>query len=236
MPTLHQSKPAVGMHVPALEELLAERHSCRAFLPEPVPRSLIRRIFTMAQRTASWCNAQPWHATLASERAIERLRALLLRRFDERDPGRSDFDFPSAYSGAYLQRRRECGFQLYQSVGVERHDKDAARRQSRENFQFFGAPHVAIMTTDAQLGVYGAVDVGGYVQVLMLAMQAHGVSAICQAAPAVYSSDVKTALGIDASRRMVCAVSFGYEAQSHPANSFRTQRAEFSEAIAWVDE
>ncbi|MDM0069982.1 nitroreductase [Variovorax sp. J31P207] len=224
------------MHLSTLEELLSERHSCRGFLQESVPRSLIENIFAMAQRAASWCNAQPWHATLASERAIERLRALLLRRFDERNPGRADFEFPSAYSGTYLQRRRDCGLQLYQSVGVERHDKDAARRQSRENFQFFGAPHVAIMTTDAQLGVYGAVDVGGYVQILMLAMQVHGISSICQAAPAVYSGDVKAALGIDESRRMVCAVSFGYEAQTHPANSFRTQRAELAEAIAWVDE
>lgn len=173
---------------------------------------------------------------MASGGAIERLRTLLLRRFDEQHPARADFEFPSKYVGLYLQRRRQCGLQLYQSVGVERHDEDAARRQSRQNFQFFGAPHVAVMTTDARLGVYGAVDVGGYVQVLMLAMQAHGVSSICQAAPAVYSDDVKTALGIDASRQMVCAVSFGYGAPAHPANSFRTQRAALDEAVEWIDE
>ncbi len=224
------------MHAPTLQALLSERHSCRAFLPEPVAREDIDRIFATAQRTASWCNAQPWHATVASGAAIERLRTVLLGRFDEQHPGQADIGFPSEYAGPYLQRRRQCGLQLYQSVGVERHDKDAARQQSRQNFRFFGAPHVAVLTTEAQLGVYGAVDVGGYVQVLMLAMQAHGVASICQAAPAMYSDDVKKTLGIDAGRQMVCAVSFGHEAASHPANSFRTQRAAMDEAVVWIDE
>ncbi|MCH1998704.1 nitroreductase family protein, partial [Achromobacter xylosoxidans] len=37
----------------ALEDWLRARHSCRAFLPEPVPRATIERILTLAQRTAS---------------------------------------------------------------------------------------------------------------------------------------------------------------------------------------
>ncbi|QHE88800.1 nitroreductase [Hydrogenophaga sp. BPS33] len=220
----------------AISELLCARHSCRAFLPEPVPRPLVDRIFSTAQRTASWCNAQPWHATVASGEALERLRTLLLRRFDEQHPATPDLAFPSAYVGRYLDRRRQCGLQLYESVGVGRHDTQAAMRQSRENFRFFGAPHVAVMTTHAQLGVYGAVDVGGFVQVLMLVMQAHGVASICQAAPAAYGNEVKGLLGIDLSRQMVCAVSFGYEAAAHPANSFRTQRACTDEAVTWIND
>ncbi|MDH0094267.1 nitroreductase family protein, partial [Achromobacter mucicolens] len=42
----------------ALEDWLLARHSCRAFLPQPVPRATIERILTLAQRTASWCNCQ----------------------------------------------------------------------------------------------------------------------------------------------------------------------------------
>ena len=36
-----------------LEELLGERYSVRAFLPQPVPREIIEHILTVAQRTAS---------------------------------------------------------------------------------------------------------------------------------------------------------------------------------------
>jgi proline dehydrogenase len=40
---------------------------------------------------------------------------------------------------------------------VVRGDREASGRQARENFRLFGAPHVAIVTTDAALGTYGAV-------------------------------------------------------------------------------
>ncbi|WP_208510355.1 nitroreductase family protein [Variovorax paradoxus] len=44
----------------SLRELLHERTSCRAFLDRPVPRGVIEQVLGAAQRTASWCNAQPW--------------------------------------------------------------------------------------------------------------------------------------------------------------------------------
>ena len=43
-----------------LEELLNERYSVRAFLPREVPRETIEHVLKTAQRTASWCNSQPW--------------------------------------------------------------------------------------------------------------------------------------------------------------------------------
>lgn len=226
---------ASGAQTP-LARALAGRHSCRAFHPAPVERPILEAIFSMAQCAASWCNAQPWQATIASRGAVERLSAALLRAVDEGAEANQDLAFPRAYRGVYLDRRRECGFQLYESVGVSRGDKAGYARQARENFRFFGAPHVAALTTDADLGVYGAVDVGGYLQVLLLAMQAHGVAAIAQAAPANYSDVVKSVLGIDPERRVVCCVAFGYEDAESPANRFRTCRATLSDVIAWIDD
>ena len=34
-------------------------------------------------------------------------------------------------------------------------------------------------------------------------------------------------------RRIVCAISFGYEDAEHPANAFRTSRAEPDEVVTW---
>lgn len=48
------------------EQLLARRYSCRAFLPRPVERATIERILDAAQRTPSWCNAQPWQVHIAT--------------------------------------------------------------------------------------------------------------------------------------------------------------------------
>ena len=223
----------------ALERLLRERHSCRAFRAERVERATIESIFTLAQRTASWCNSQAWQVTIASGTAVERFREALV---DAATGGSksgigdgSDFPFPMEYTGVYQERRRECGFQLYEAVGVARGDRAAYGRQALENFRLFGAPHVAILTSDPGLGVYGAIDVGGYVQVLLLAMQAHGVAAIPQAALAGYSALVKSLLEIPEERKVVCGVSFGYEDTTHRANNYRTTRAVVDDVVSWVE-
>ena len=77
-----------------------------------MPRAVIERILALAQRTASWCNCQPWQVAVTEGAATERLRQALLARAEE--PGFTpDFPFPAEYRDAYLARRREAGFQLY---------------------------------------------------------------------------------------------------------------------------
>ncbi|KGE01806.1 nitroreductase [Achromobacter sp. RTa] len=217
----------------ALEAWLRARHSCRAFLPEPVPRATIERILDLAQRTASWCNCQPWQVAITEGAGTERLRGALQRRAGQAG-FTPDFPFPREYQGEYLARRRESGFQLYGAVGVARGDREAYRRQEMRNFQLFDAPHVAIITTDEALGEYGAVDCGGYVANFMLAAQANGVAAVAQASLAMYPEVLREELGIPAGRRVVCGISFGYADASHPANSYRTNRAAQSETVTWV--
>lgn len=218
----------------ALEDWLRARHSCRAFLPEPVPRATIERILTLAQRTASWCNCQPWQVTVASGDGARRLSRALLRRA-EQSGFTPDFPFPREYRGDYLARRRESGFQLYGAVGVARGDREAYRRQELRNFQLFDAPHVAIITTDEALGEYGAIDCGGYVANFLLAAQANGVATVAQASLAMYPEVLREQLGIGADRRVVCAISFGYADAAHPANSYRTSRADLDATVRWVD-
>jgi len=230
-----QGVGALSAEAVALERLLTERHSCRAFLPDEVERGTLESIFAMAQRAASWCNSQPWQVTVLSGAATSRIRDALLNP-TEGPVRESDIPFPSEYKGVYLKRRRECGFQLYNAVGVTRGDTEGYKRQTAENLRFFGAPHAAIITTEPSLGTYGAVDVGGYVQILLLAMQAHGVAAIAQAALANFSPLLKRLLSIPSDRHVLCGMSFGYKDSSHAANGFRTSRAPLSDVVTWVDD
>jgi nitroreductase len=215
------------------------RHSCRAFLSDPVPHALIERILTQAQRTPSWCNSQPWALTIVSGARQQRLRAALLARAESLaaggpEAGSPDFPFPTAYEGSYLARRRESGFQLYDAVGVPRGDKAAYRRQSLRNFEFFNAPHVAIITTPQALGVYGAIDCGGYVSTFALAACANGVATIPQAAVAAFPDVLREQLDLAPDRKVVCAISFGFEDRSHVANSYRTRRAPLADSVKFV--
>jgi len=148
-----------------MAKLLSKRFGCRGFQPNPVARSIVHRIVTLAQLTASWCNSQPWQVVITEGAGTERFRRALFDHATAQPVSApAHFDFPGPqYSGAYLQRRREVGWQLYQSVGVARGDRAGAARQALENFRLFGAPHVAIISTDRDLGAYGAIDCGAYV-------------------------------------------------------------------------
>jgi nitroreductase len=216
----------------SLATLLERRHSCRAFLPRPVDDDLIRQLLEVARHTASWCNAQPWQVVITRGGATESFRRVYSEWATTHEP-EPDYPFPAEYVGVYRDRRRECGWRLYESVGVQRGDREASARQAARNFEFFGAPHVAIVTTDARLGVYGTIDCSAWVSNFMLAATAAGIGCIAQAALASHPEVVRTHFGLSEMRRIVCGVSFGYEDTQHPANGFRTSRAAIEETVSW---
>jgi len=217
----------------AFDRLLQERYSCRAFVPRQVDTPAIERILEIAQRTPSWCNSQPWQAVITRGAGTDRFRNAMFEYAAGRKP-EPDFAFPREYRGTYLERRRECGFQLYASVGIARGDRDASARQTMENYRLFGAPHAMIVTTDEALGVYGVLDCGAWVNNFMLAARSLGVASIAQAALATHPRVLREFFGIGDDRRIVCGMSFGYEDPQHPANKFRTRRAETAEVVNWV--
>ena len=217
-----------------IAKLLDGRFACRAFRPDAVPRATIERILTLAQLTASWCNSQPWQVVVTEGAGTERFRGALLDHAQSQTDA-AQFDFPGPqYSGAYKERRREVGWQLYQSVGVTHGDRSAAARQAMENFRLFGAPHTAIISTDRDLGVYGAIDCGAYVGNFVLLAQSLGIASIPQAALAHYSPFVRRFFQLAEERRIVCGIAFGYEDSSHPANQFRSRRANLDEVVTWA--
>ncbi len=220
----------------ALDRLLRERHSCRGFLPDQVPAQTIDAILEMAQRSASWCNTQPWQVIITRSQGTEALRsALIAGAVEAQLPMQPDFEGPSEYRGVYGDRRREGGWGLYKAVGVARGDRAASHEQMNRNFALFGAPHVAIITSDGALGTYGAVDCGLYIGTFLLAAQAMGVGCVPQAALAMYSPVLREHFSIPEDRKIVAGISFGFEDDSHAANSFRTSRAPMDEVVRWAE-
>lgn len=230
MDDLHTSSPTTSQR---FRSLLGERWSCRAYLPDEVPASVMEEMFALAQRTASWCNTQPWQVHVASGTVRDELASALLEAA-RGGVSVTDLPTPQLYLGVYRDRRREAGFALYDSLGIGKADSDARALQMLKNFEFFGAPHVAIVTTDREQGVYGAVDCGGYVANLVNAATSLGVATIPQAAIAMHSDVVREVLRIPEDRWVVCGVSFGYADLEHPVNAFRTSRASVDHAVTFL--
>jgi nitroreductase len=227
------------VQVQASEHLLATRHSCRGFLPDELPQALGERILESAQRTASWCNTQPWQLSITRADGTRRLRAALreaARAGGAQTNGASDIPFPDAYRGIYLERRRDAAFRLFDAVGVARGDRVASEANALRNFDLFGAPHVAIVTMPRDLATYGAMDCAAWVANFMLVAHAHGVASIAQASLARYSDVMRRHLDINQDHQVVCGVSFGLADAAHPANGVRTLRAAPAAFVKWVDQ
>lgn len=216
----------------SLLDTLTARYSCRAYRPDPVPREVAEKIVTAAGRAPSWCNAQPWQVIITDKPETDRFRDALFAHASQ-NSAQPDLDWPRQYTGPYRDRRRTCGWQLYEAVGVEKGDREASAAQMMENFRLFGAPHVAIITSEADLGTYGVMDCGGFLTAFILAAQALGVATIPQAAVAGHGRFVHDFFGIPDSRLVLAAISFGYADADHPANAFRTERAGLGELLDW---
>jgi len=217
--------------VSTLSELQQGRFSCRAFKGEQVPQETIDRILAMAQQAASWCNTQPWKLWLTAGAETDAFRADLHAHAAASRETRSDVAWPTEYVGVYQERRRDSGMALYGALAISKQDAERRKSQLLENFRFFSAPHVAILTSDASLGPYGLVDCGIYIANFQLAARAHGVDTIVQAALASHSDHIRRYLGIPGDRLIVCGISFGYADMDHPANSFRIPRAGIEQAV-----
>lgn len=215
-----------------LEDILKHRWSCRAFLPEPISREKIERILKAAGRAPSWNNTQPWQVSITEGAETTRLADALYTHAQQATPT-PDFDWPTDYPGVLGERRRTCGRQLYGALGIQKGDRAASGRQMMENFRFFGAPHLALITSPRSLGAYGALDIGGFVTAFCLAAQALGVATISQAAVAAHGPFMRDWFELPEDRLIVCGIAFGLPDTVHPANSYRTERADLHEFVDW---
>lgn len=217
-----------------LNHVATARYSCRAYRPDPVPRDVVAQIVQTAQRVPTWCNAQPWQLAITDGAGTERLREGLYAHA-MKTPPEPDIEWPKDYPGALGDRRRTCGYQLYDALGITKDDRASRAAQMMENFRFFGAPHVAIVTTPSILGTYGAVDCGGFVTAFTQTATALGIGTIAQGAIAAQAPFVRSHFGLPEDQWVLCAISFGYPDNDHPANSFRSERAPPADVVTWFD-
>ena len=219
-----------------LTDVLRERHSCRAFRPDPVPDDVLDQLFGLAQLTPSSCNSQPWYTYLTKGAATARLSRALHDHVTTNDEPAPDIDIDPEFSGVFLDRKRACGMALYASVGIERSDYPAREAQMRRNFSFFDAPHAVVFTSDVSLGDNGLLDSGGYMATVSLLAQGLGLGTVLQGAIARYAPAVRDFFQIPDNEVVIGAMSLGYEDTDHPINQFRTERAAVPDVLRTVTE
>jgi nitroreductase len=214
-----------------LEQAILGRRSVRGFLPREVPDPTLARIFERAQRAPSWCNIQPWRAWVASGEVRARYLAELTLAAETSLPS-PDVAFPGSYPPPYDALRRQCGKALYDAMGVARDDGPARRAAWMRNFAAFDAPHVAIVGIDARFALYAAIDVGCWLESVLLLAHAEGIATCPQASLATYPDVARRVLGIPHGIHLLFGIAIGYEDPDAPANRCRTDRDPLASNVA----
>ena len=119
-------------------------------------------------------------------------------------------------------------------MGIAREDKARRNEAFMENFNFFGAPHVAFLFLPEPFGIREAADLGMYAQTLMLSFTAHGLASCPQTALSFDADGIRAIAGLEASNKLLFGISFGYEDTQHKANDCRVGRATVDETVRFI--
>jgi nitroreductase len=221
------------LDIRAVDKAIISRRSVRAFLPTEVPLETVREILTVAARSASGTNIQPWQVHVLTGAAKAKLSREILTVFN--DPvalaqHEGEFPiYPSEWKSPFIDRRRKVGWDLYGLLGIGKGDRERTHAQHARNFQFFDAPVGMIFTIDRSLGYAAWVDYGMFMANLMTAARGRGLHTCPQFAFVQFQRVIAPCLGLPDNERVLCGMSLGFEDTSAIENSLRTERAPLDE-------
>ncbi len=220
----------------SIDDAIRSRHSVRSFLHRSVPREAIEHILDVARYAPSGTNTQPWRVYVLGGESKQALSADILADY-EVNPEREDREYeyyPTDWYEPYLSRRRACGWGLYGSLGIERGQKDRMHVQRARNYLFFDAPVGLVFTIERRLNTGSWMDLGMFMQNVMLCARGQGLHTCPQAAFANYHNLIRRHLAVSDEEIVVCGMAVGYRNPHAPENIWRTDRDPVSGFTRWL--
>jgi len=209
-----------------VEQALSMRHSVRAFLSQAPDKALVKQLLMQAAKSASGGNLQPWRVIALSG---EPLRGLIDTIKGSQANPQAGTSYPSPLFEPYRSRRFENGEMLYQALGIARDDKTARLKQWHKNGDFFGAPVGLFIAVHQRMGYAQWIDLGIYLQSLMLLACENGLATCAQGYWRDYNEQLIKTLELPADYQIAFGIALGFTDKTAPVNQWRSTRADFSE-------
>ena len=209
----------------------------RAFLPDPVDPAIVRRILEIASRSPTGSNIQPWRVCVAGGATRDKLCALIHAAFESGEPKPDEgyVDHPQDMFDQALAMRRKQGKAMFTHLGIPREDKAGMKRQGGRNYLLFGAPVGLFFSIDRRHGQSAWIDIGAFLQSVMISARAFGLETCPQQAFSKYHGLIRQALPIPDGDVMVCGMAMGYADPEALINSYVADRepVEFFATFCW---
>lgn len=211
-----------------VSQAMKERRSVRAFLSKAPTADQVHSLMSDAAQAASGGNLQPWRVVALAGAALTQLTdAIAAAQPDEEQV--SNLSYPPNLWEPYRSRRFKNGEDLYKTIAIPRENKAARLEQLARNGQFFGAPVGIVVFADERMGYAQWVDLGIYLQSLMLLATERGMATCAQGFWRRYGNTVERVLKAPEPYRVAYGVALGYEDTQAPINTLRADRAPFAE-------
>lgn len=205
-----------------VEQAMQQRHSVRAFLPRTVDAALVRDLLAQAGQAASGGNLQPWRVIALTGDSLQALRQAMPAATPDCDAA---LVYPEQLWEPYRSRRFDNGEDLYRSIGIGREDRSGRQQQLARNTHMFGAPVGVFIAVDSRMLHAQWVDLGIYLQSLMLLATGKGLATCAQGFWRNYSDFVSRHLALPQGYQIAFGIALGYEDSAAPINQWRSTRA-----------
>ena len=212
---------------------ISNRHCKRHFLAKKVPKKIINSVLLTAGNAGSSKNSQPWKVAVLSGTSKNKLITAMCNKFDQNIFEKPDYNYMTdPMPKIFKERARECGFSLYKLKGIDKNDHKMRTEHFKENYTFFNAPIALIFHLHQHPEPGNFLDMGLFMQNVMLGLVEHGLGSCPQFSICSYSQTIKEQLKIY-DRTIVCGMSVGYPDESAPVNSFIPNRLPLDQYVTW---
>lgn len=214
----------------SVTQAMTTRHSIRRFDAKPVEPEKLEAIFRTSLRTPSWKSSQPWSVHVVTGEKLKRLSKLMTEAAIKGDLG-PDVVWPTAYPADAKRRMFDLGMKIYGVAGIDRKDKAARDQFMVDNFKFFDAPVGVFITSNFELNYYVGIDIGCYLQSVMLLAREQGLGTCPQAALSAMPKIVRAELGLPEEQKVLVGLSIGYPLPDPELNRYHTPRESFADKV-----
>ena len=207
------------------DDLVRARRSVRAFRDDPVPLETVEALLETASRAPSGTNVQPWTVHVIAGEVRERLvREVMAHRETQPQDDRAEFPRTTKRKEPYQSRMRALGKDMYSRIGIAKGDQAASWAQWGRNYAFFDAPVGLIFTIDKELDAMSFLDIGMFMQTLMLAATDRGLDTCAQGAWNLFWSVTRRVLDVPDDQYVIAGMALGYADPDAPVNGVVSAR------------
>ena len=222
-------------------DALQHRRSVREFSDRAVTEDTLRELLQFAGRAPSGGNIQPWKVYAVTGEIKQRLCQATMQQAASSPTGiGADIPiYPPKMADPWHARRAASGEVLYSALNIPREDKMARFQQAAKNMSFFNAPVGLFVTMDRSLCQAQMIDLGLFVQSLLLAAHEMGLATCPQAAWTMWAGVIREQLQIADDEMITLGIALGYAADNQPINNIQQPRIavdEFATLLGFTSE